>query len=148
MSLADKMTKPPLREKVIADCVTLVDDEVKSKSGLSGAAVKMGFSVVKAVSPRFVSEVVDAMLDEWVAKLEPLYSDWQANGGGKDFGAYLASRGGEAADRLLEVTDARAGRTRHGSVKKMYEKMRPSAKKHVEEALPRLGKLVEKAAAA
>ena len=144
MSLADKMTKPPARERVISECCTLIDEEVKSKGGLGGIAVKGAYGVVKAVSPKFVPEVVDAMLDEWVAKLEPFYNDWSGNRGGKDFGAFLAARGPDAADKLLQVTDARAQRSKNGTVKKMYEKMRGSAKKHVEEALPRLGRLVER----
>jgi hypothetical protein len=141
------MTQPPQREQVIADCCTLIDSEVKNKGGITGMAVKAGYGIVKAVSPRFVGEVVDAMLDEWVAKLEPLHADWKTKGNGKSFSDYLVSRSGEAADRLLEVTDARAQRAKNASVKKMYEKLRGSAKKHVEEALPGLGRLVEKATA-
>jgi hypothetical protein len=146
VSLAEKLTQPPNRDQVIADCVTLVDTEVKSKSGLSGAAVKVGYGVVKAVKPRFVAEVVDAMLNEWVAKLEPLYADWEKDGGSRGFGAFLSSRKDAAAEALLAVTDGRARVSKNGSVKKMYEKMRPTAKKHVEEALPGLGDLVQRRA--
>jgi hypothetical protein len=147
-TLADKMTQSPARERVISDCVTMIDEEVKSKSGLSGMAIKTGYSLVKAVSPKFVPDVVDAMLDDWVKNLDPFYADWQKAAGGKSFADYLSARGPEAADKLLSVADSRAQRTKHGSVKKMYEKLRPSAKEHVEKALPRLGKLVEKAASA
>ena len=146
MSLAEKLTQKPKREQVIADCVGLIDAEVKSKSGLSGIAVKGAYGVVKTVKPRFVAEVIDGMLDEWVAKLEPFYVSWQADGGGKGFGDYLMARRSESAEALLEVTDGRAKVSRNGSVRKMYEKMRPSAKKHVEEALPRLGAMIERQA--
>lgn len=146
MSLADKMTKPPARDSVINDCVKLIDEEVRSKGGISGMAVKAGYGLVKAVKPGFVQEVVDAMLDEWVEKLEPFYVQWKASGTG-DFGQFLSGRSSQAADKLLEVTDARAQRAKNASVKKMYEKMRGSAKKHVEEALPRLGRLVERVGA-
>jgi hypothetical protein len=146
VSLADKMTKPPARDSVINDCVKLIDEEVRSKGGISGMAVKAGYGLVKAVKPGFVQEVVDAMLDEWVEKLEPFYVQWKASGTG-DFGQFLSGRSSQAADKLLEVTDARAQRAKNASVKKMYEKMRGSAKKHVEEALPRLGRLVERVGA-
>lgn len=106
--------------------------------------VKGGYGVVKTVKPRFVAEVVDGMLDDWVEKLQPFYDSWQKDGGGRGFGDYLLSRQESASEALLEVTDRRARVAKNGSVKKMYEKMRPSAKKHVEEALPRLGALVEK----
>ena len=148
MTLAEKMTQGPARERVIADCCTLIDEEVKSKGGFGGIAIKTGYGLVKAVSKNFVPDVVDTMLDEWVSKLEPFYGSWQSAGKNGSFTDYLTARSAEAADKLLEVTDARAQRTRHGSVKKMYEKLRPSAKEHVEKALPRLGKLVEKAASA
>jgi hypothetical protein len=148
VNLAEKLTQPPNRERVVGECVALIDSEVKSKSGFSGIAVKSAYGVVTAVKPRFVGEVVDGMLDEWVQKLEPYYTGWQADGGGKPFADYLVARRAEAAEALLEVTDGRAKTSKHGTVRKMYEKMRPSAKKHVEEALPRLGNLVEKNAAA
>jgi hypothetical protein len=144
VTLADKMTTIPNRERVITDCIGLIDEEVKSKGGLGGMAIKAGYGVVKTVSPGFVKDVVDAMLDEWVQKLEPFYVQWEGAGKKGSFSDFLTGRGSEAADKLLEVTDARARRTSHGSVKKMYEKLRPSAKEHVEKALPRLGKLVEK----
>jgi hypothetical protein len=128
----------------VSECVSLVDAEVKSKSGFSGIAVKSAYGVVTAVKPRFVGEVVDGMLDEWVQKLQPFYDKWKTDGGGRPFADYLSSNKTQAAESLLEVTDGRAKTSKHGTVRKMYEKMRPSAKKHVEEALPRLGALVER----
>lgn len=148
MTLADKLTKPPQREGVVNDCVALIDAEVKSKGGLSGAAVKVGYGVVKTVKPRFVGEVVDGLLDEFVEKLMPFYDEWSKAANGRSFGSYLTSRKDAASEALLGVTDGRAKVSKNGSVKKMYEKMRPSAKKHVEEALPRLGDLVERKAKA
>jgi hypothetical protein len=143
VSLSEKLTNPANRERVVGECCNLIDAEVKSKGGLSGIAVKGAYGVVKAIKPKFVSEVVDSMLDEWVAKIEPFYDSWQKDGGGRPFSSYLDGRRDAAAESLLGVTDARARVAKNGSVKKMYEKMRPSAKKHVEEALPRLGKLIE-----
>lgn len=146
MSLADKLTQPPKRDHVVTQCCALIDAEVKSKGGLSGIAVKGAYGVVKAVKPKFIPEVVDGMLDEWVARIEPFYDTWTKEGGGKSFADYLDGRRDAAADALLQVTDGRARLSKNGSVRKMYEKMRPSAKKHVEEALPRLGRLIEQEA--
>ncbi len=148
MSLADKMTKPPARDRVVHECCTLIDEEVKTKGGISGLAVKGAYAVVKAVKPKFVGEVVDGLLDDWVAKLEPFYTQWEQNGGGRPFPDWLQSRSSEVAEKLLEVTDAKAQHSKNNTVKKTYEKMRPSAKKHVEEAIPRLGRLVERQAKA
>src|SRR4051812_31152557 len=105
---------------------------------MSGLAVKAGYGVVKAIKPRFVSDVVNGLLDEWVAKLEPFWQTWTDKADGKPFADHLAARGTEIAELLLTVVDGRAKNAKSGTAKKMYDKMRPSAKKHVEEALPRL----------
>jgi hypothetical protein len=47
------------------------------------------------------------------------------------------------ADALLGITDAKAQRA-SGVVRKTYDSLRGSAKKNVEAAVPRLGRLVEK----
>jgi hypothetical protein len=48
------------------------------------------------------------------------------------------------AEALLSITDARAQRAKNQAIKGAYEKLRGSAKKHVEAAVPRIGRLVEK----
>lgn len=144
MKLAEKLLEASRRSRVVEAAVRLIDEEVKSKGGLSGIAVKGAYGVVKAVKPRFVPEVVDGMLDEWVDKLEPFWNGWSAEGGGKTFSQYLSGRKADVAESLLGVTDGRARQSRNGSVRRMYDKMRPTAKKHVEEAVPRLGQMVEK----
>ena len=142
-TLADIVARPPTRERVVADCVNLVDDEVKAKGGISGVAIKGAYNTVKAIKPRFVPEVVDALLDDWVGKLEPYYARWRAGGSGS-LAEYLTARSDEVAEDLLQVTDERAGRSKHKTASKLYGKMRPSAKKNVVGAIPRLGALMEK----
>ena len=135
------------RPAVVSDLETLVDEEVSDKSGVSGAVIKTGFAAVKKIKPGIIGSAVDSLLDDFTAALEPFYADFRGQGGG-DFGAYLSGRGSEAADALLSVTDARAAKSSRESIKKVYEKLRPNGKKNVEEALPRLGKLIDKHAAA
>ncbi|SFP86800.1 hypothetical protein SAMN05421810_103665 [Amycolatopsis arida] len=134
------------RPAVVTDLQTLVDEEVSDKSGVSGTVVKTGYAAVKKVKPGIIGSAVDSLLDEFAAALEPFYADYKASGG-TDFGAYLAGRSDEAADALLAVTDARAEKSSRDSIKKVYGKLRPQGKKNVEEALPRLGKLIDKHAA-
>ena len=57
---------------------------------------------------------------------------------------YFVQNGPRVADALLSITDARAKNAKSGVVRSTYDKLRGSAKKNVEQALPRLGKLVEK----
>lgn len=144
MTLVDTLTKEPLRAQIVTECCELVDAEVKSKRGLSGIAVKGAYKLVKTVKRGFVREVVDSMLDEWVTRLDPFYLQWQKDSSGKSLPDYMIHQKDEVAEKLLSVTDERAKSAKSASVKKMYLKLRPAAKKHVEEALPRLGRLVER----
>lgn len=144
--MSEKMTKPPARERVVTECCTLIDEEVKAKGGFGGVVVKTAYGAVKGIKPGFVKGVVNDLLDEWVEKLEPFHADWQKNGKSGGFADYLQARKLEVAERLLEVTDSKAKHAKSGVVKSFYEKLRPTAKKHVEEAIPRLGRLVERQA--
>jgi hypothetical protein len=102
--------------------------------------------VVKAVKPGFITEAVDHMLDDFVSRLEPFWADAQAKN--EPVGALMSARGGQVADALLAISDERAGRSKNATLKKAYEKLRPTGKKHVEAAVPRVGRLVAKFASA
>ena len=146
MSLADAINEPSKRAAIVADCCKLIDEEVSDKSGLSGLAVKAAFAVVKAVKPGFITEAVDHMLDDFVARLEPFWAEAQSKN--EPVGALVNARSGEVADALLTISDERAARAKNQGVKKAYEKLRPTAKKNVEAAVPRLGRLIAKYASA
>jgi hypothetical protein len=141
-TLTEILTVPGTRPKVVADCVTLVQEEVDAKGGLSGLAIKAAYAVVKAVKPGFISEALDHMLDDFATKLEPFWADAQAKN--EPIGALMNGRAGEVADALLSISDARAARAKNQGAKKAYEKLRPTGKKHVETAVPRLGRLIAK----
>ncbi|MEU8417555.1 DUF6918 family protein [Amycolatopsis japonica] len=134
------------RPAVVSDFEGLVDAEVSDKGGVSGAVVKTGFAAVKKIKPGIIPAAVDTLLDDFTGALEPFYGDYKAKGG-NDFGAYLVGRSDEASDALLSVTDSRAEKSSRDSIKKVYSKLRPNGKKNVEEALPRLGQLIDKHAA-
>ena len=141
-NLNDILLVPGNRPKVVADCVKLIEEEVDSKGGLSGFAVKAAFAVVKAVKPGFIGEAVDHMLDDFVNRLEPFWADAQAKN--EPIGALMNGRTGQVADALLTISDERAARSTNGTLKKTYEKLRPTGKKHVEAAVPRIGRLIAK----
>jgi hypothetical protein len=141
-TLSDVLLVPGSRTKVIEDCVRLIDEEVDSKGGLTGLAVKGAYAVVKAVSPGFVTKAVDSMLDDFVRRLEPFYAAAQSRN--EPVGPSFNSRAGEVAEALLAISDERAQRAANGTVKKAYEKLRPTGKKHVEAAVPRIGRLISK----
>jgi hypothetical protein len=142
-SLVERIGAEPQRAKVIDDCVALIDSQVSAKGGLSGMAIKGAYATIKAVKRGFVPSVVDALLDDWLGKLQPHYDKWSAGGGGT-FAEFVIARSDDVAEDLLAVTDERAASTKHTTAKKAYEKMRGSAKKNVIEGIPELARLVER----
>ena len=137
-TLVEQLGKEPVRAQVITECVNLIDSQVKSK----GFMMKTAYATIKTVKSKFVPEVVDTMLDEWLDKLQPHYDKWQV-AKGSSFADYVTARSEDVAEDLLAVTDARAQKTSHTTVKKLYGKMRDTAKKNVVEAIPELAKLLE-----
>lgn len=141
--LEDEVQRP----KVIDDAALFIDDEVKSKRGFSGTLIKGGYAVVKRLNKgRMIHEVLEGLLPEFVASIEPLHVRFRDDGGAHaaGFGAFLAAHGDEATQALLGVTDKRAERTRHNVIKSTYTKLRPRAEEHVKTGLPGLGKLIDK----
>lgn len=143
-TLSEVITAPTKRPEVIRDCGFLIDEEVKKKGGLSGAAIKMAFAAVKAVKPGFIPEAIDHMLDDFARRLEPFYDSFKQAAPARSLTDHFNSQSPAVADALLGITDDRAARAKNPTIKKTYEKLRPSAKKHVEEAVPGIARLIEK----
>ncbi|MGH3203296.1 MAG: DUF6918 family protein [Streptosporangiaceae bacterium] len=134
---------PDVRPDVVADCLTLIDQEVAGKSGISGAAVKIAYKTAKTFAKGYLQSTVENMLPDLVAALEPYWSDFTASGAA-GFGDYLAKRGDEVAESLLSVTDALAKTSDRAVIIKAYGTVRGGAAKHIAAALPAVGALVEK----
>lgn len=139
------MSPPEKRTALVDDALGVLDEEVKSKSGLSGVAVKTAFKVVKGLQPGFLRSVVEGLLDDFLEKTNPLYQ--KAIESGLTPGGLLVKEKSQLAAALLSVTDARAARAQSEVVKKTYERLRPTAEKHVEAAAPRLAALLDRHAA-
>ena len=142
-ALKDKMLAPGVRANVLADCVQVIEEEVAGKGGITGLAIKGAYKMVKAVGPNIVREAMDGLLNDFTGRLEPFFDEWQQKGAGTPLGSYLSSRSGQVANALLGITDDRAKRA-SGTLKKAYETLRPTGQKHVEEAVPRIARVLEK----
>lgn len=141
-TLRELLGGEPTRTAVVDDACQVLDQEVADKSGLSGAAVKAAYGVVKGIKAGFIREVVDALLDDFLDALEPLRA--QADQQNTPFGDYLRRDPDLVAEKLLAVTDRRAEQAQRAVVKKTYQRLRPSAKKHVTAAVPRLAQMVSR----
>jgi len=138
-TLVEQLGNPTERPSVVKDCVELIDAQVKQK----GFIIKGAYSTIKAIKKGFVSETVDAMLDEWLTQIQPHYEKWEATKP-SSLTDFMTARGDDIAEDLLKVTDRRAEKTSHTTAKKMYGKMRDGAKRNVVEAIPDLAKMIEK----
>ncbi|KYF65942.1 hypothetical protein BE11_22090 [Sorangium cellulosum] len=141
MGLSEALLDANKKSQVIADCCTLVDEEVASKGGLSGLAVKAGYAAVKGIKPGFIAQVVEKLLPEFAKKLDPIWTEATGSGNAS---SYLTTNRSRVADALLSVTDDKAKTSTSGVVRGTYEKLRGSAKKNVEDAVPRLAQLIQK----
>ncbi len=130
------------RSEIVRATCEILDAEVDEKSGLGGLAVKGAYRMVKGVKPGFLPNAVDHLLDEFLDSLQPLVE--RAKERGVSAASYLTEHRSETANALLGVTDQHALQAKNAMMKKTYEKLRPTAQRHVEAAAPRLGELLDK----
>ncbi|MEH2026367.1 DUF6918 family protein [Nostoc sp.] len=139
MGLSDGLLNPTKKAMVIDDCCKMIEGQLASKSGISGMALKAAFAALKGVKPGYIPYVVEQILPQCFTALDPLWSKGVEKG---DPVEYLSANRSHTADALLSVTDARVKNSNRQIVRGTYEKFRGSAKKHVEEAVPDLAKVI------
>jgi hypothetical protein len=140
-SLPDVLTSDTKKPAVVDDCCALIDAEVKDKGGISGLAIKAGYGAVKGVKPGFIKHAVSDLLPDFAKALDPIYQDAKTQN--RPVTEFFVANASRVAEALLTITDEKAKKSKHSIVKGTYEKLRGSAKKNVEAAVPRLGKMVE-----
>lgn len=144
-TLKERLGQGETRQAVIRDACDVLDKEVADKGGLGGVAIRGAYSIVKGIKPGFIAEAVDHLLDDFLDALDPIYQE--ALSQGQPPGKHLAANGDRAAEKLLAITDERAARSSRQVIRKTYDKLRPTAKKHVSSAAPRMGELLDRHAA-
>src|SRR5262245_15574405 len=97
-TLVEQIGQAPKRQSVIEDCVGLIDAQVKQK----GFMIKSAYATIKAIKKRFVPEVVDALLDDWLNKLQPHFDKWSAEKK-SSLSDFLVARSDDVAEDLLSV---------------------------------------------
>lgn len=132
MTLSDMINDPSVKARIVEDCTRLMDDQVASKRGVSGMAIKTAYRVVKGVGPDYVSGALGRILPEACVALEPMWHEGLEVG---DPVNYLSQNCSRTADIILSVTDARAHKA-SGAVAGAYGKLRKSVKGDIEAAVP------------
>ncbi|MDB4972972.1 MAG: hypothetical protein JWN48_1313 [Myxococcaceae bacterium] len=144
-TLRELVSEPTKRKQLIEEAQKTVDQEVSEKGGISGMAIKAAYAMAKGVAPGIMPKILDNLAPDFMDALQPFYDE--AKSKAVDLKTMLANRSAEAANALLAITDARAAKESGGALKKGYEKLRPTAQKHVEQAIPRLADLITKISA-
>lgn len=145
-TLQEILLAPDTQPHVVDDCQKLIEQEVSSKSGVSGTAVKVAYKTANSFAPGYMRAKVEQLVPELAVQLEPFWADFTASGS-SSFGDYLVKRGDEVPEALLSVSDAHAAQSDRPIIVKAYKAVRGSAAKHITAALPNLGALVQKYAA-
>ena len=145
-TLQQILLAPDVQPQVVADCLTLIEEQVSEKSGVSGAAIKLAYKTASTFAQGYLRTTVENLLPDIVDALAPYWADFSTSGS-SDFGDYLAKRGDEVSEALLKVSDHHAAESNRPVIVKAYQTVRGSAARNIEAALPAVGKLVLKYAA-
>ena len=140
MGLSDDLLNPNKKNIIVSDCTKLLDTQVANMGGISGLALKAGYSAVKGIRPTYCSDAIEGLLPESLNALDPIWSEGIQTG---DPVGHLTQNRDRTADALLAITDARIEKSNNTIVRGAYSKLRNSAKKHVEEAIPGLAKIID-----
>jgi hypothetical protein len=140
-TLQEMLLAPDVKPRVVADCQSLVNQELASK-GIAATPIKVAYKAVTAFAPGYYEETVSNMLPSMSFQLEPFWADFCASGG-SEFGDYLVKHADEVTEALLSITDGMAGESERAAVVKAYKAVRGSAAKNIEAALPNLGAMIQ-----
>jgi hypothetical protein len=139
--LSSIIQDPAKLRAVVDDGVGVIEQEVASKRGFTGVAVKGAFKAVNKAKPGFVRGALHHLMPDFGRKVDPFVTQWQASGKGT-LREFFVANDHAIANALLSITDDRARNAENRGVKKAYESLRPKGLEHTKAAMPRLGDLV------
>lgn len=144
MPLSEQLNKQSLKSNIAADCAALIDEQVSSKGGVSGIALKTSYKIVKGLKADYIPRAIHNLLPEVLSALDPMWDEGVQLG---DPVAYLSSNSDRTADTILGVTDAKIERTTNKPIRSAYDKLRKSVKGDISAAVPSLAQILGKYAA-
>jgi hypothetical protein len=141
LTLTEVLSDPTKKRAVVNDGVLLIESEVRSKSGISGFALKAGFKTVKKLKPGILNEALGKLLPEFSPAVDPFYIKGADSG---DVKGYFVRNSDQIAEAMLQVTDRIAKGAKNRVMIKVYSTLRGQAKGHVRAAMPGLADLIGK----
>lgn len=141
MNLSQHLTQEEIQSNLASDCANLMGQQVAKKTGITGLAFKAVYGALKSVSPDYIQGAIYRLLPQVSAALEPIWKEGLETGNPFD---HLVKNCSNTADLILSVTDERIEKSTNKIVKVSYQKVRPSVKGEVEEAIPGLTNILSK----
>ena len=142
-ALKEKLLEPGIRPKLISDCVQLVDNEVASKKGIGGMVIKTGYKAFNKLKPNIVKEAVDYLLNDFVGVMDGRYDEYSESKEAS-FEGWAVPRDIQIANDLLGITDAIIAKSKKVALAKIYHGLRKIAERNVAQAVPAIGRLIDK----
>lgn len=139
MELSEQIKPQEIQSNIAIDCAKLMEDQVSKKTGITGLAFKAVYGALKGVSPNYIKEAIERLLPQVSVALDPIWKEGLATG---DPFQYLVENNSTTADVILSVTDAKIEKSQNKIVKIAYNKVRPSVKGEVAEAIPGLTQIL------
>lgn len=140
MTLVELLARPDSRERVVSDCVRVIDEEVAARPGFSGTALRAGYKTFQKMRPNVTRGAVVRLMPDMAPVLDRHWVEASSSG---DRRRWFDANQGRVADDLLGVTDRLAARTHNAVLHRLYKSLRGSAREHVMAGIPRLADLLE-----
>ncbi len=141
MTLTQALEDADLMRQIVADGVVIIDQEVRTKRGLSGKALQVGYRSIKKLKPGIVHSSLAMLLPGFAPVIDPHWEQAVSSG---DVDRYFRDNRYRVADDLLSVTDRRAEVARNKVMIKVYKSLRGKAREHTAGSAHRIPELVQK----
>lgn len=137
-TLADSLLVDGRRERVVTDCAQMIEDHVAALKGFKGLSLKTVFAMLKGNDAHAVHGAMGRLIPDFVHSLEPLHVEFLASEQA-DFGLYITEHREIALAALIAVTDARIARSKNGTLRAAYSRVRGSIESELRGVIPSLG---------
>ncbi len=114
------------RKQHIEACLKLLNQEVHSKRGLSGFAIKRAYQTLNALKPNAAYRVIDYLFDDFWAEYQ-----------------IIGSKPKALSQAWLRIVDEKAQAHSRTALFSVYQMLRPNAQEHVELAVPKIIQLFD-----
>lgn len=139
MGLSEVIHDETIQARVAADCARLMDEQVSTKGGIAGLAIKTTYGMLKGLGADYIPGAIQRLLPDACVALEPIWQEGLAVGNPVE---HLDQHRARTADMILGITDARIERSNNKIVRASYGKLRQSVKGDIEAAIPGLAQIL------